>query len=370
MPDFLGIPADTGGRSTETVAVNHSSNSVRFSVSGIEVLSVRHDVETEEDPRPIERYISCLCYTGRAKAGDFARVEFAGGEQTTRMGYVFPANCFSEPELFDGGWPAKFAEVGFRKSVSIENISRFSRLRLPPDATSLGDLTLDQVFSEEISVLVIGIDAARKTKMSLKELELSLICSGIYPLDDPDDIKVSEVTTPREGKYTLRRVSSYFRVDAHHFVRLIRRADRDRTGVGAFLTYYQVVEYCISFILGWSVRDLTYSNLDAWRLRDALSDAANEGKRFNKLYSHHTSPSCDHGVFEELRLESLKFIQSLGVDNAEGWGWCEAVYKSRNMIVHNQISIFRSGSADKLSDLNRAMRSACLEIVAHFIKDR
>ena len=370
MSGFLGISSARGRPGETEIVRNHDGDVVSFSYSGIEMLSVRHKIALDGPPRVEGKYISCLCYSGRNSAADIANVIFSGPYRDERLGYVFPSNCFSEADLFEGGWQAYFAEVGFRKSLTVDQISKLSSLRLPSEATRFGQLGFDEVFGESASVLVISTDAIKKTKMSLEEVELSLIVSGLYPLSEQLSADVCKVVIPKEGNYKLKRVSSFFRGDAGHFVNLFRRADRDRTGVGAFLTYYQVIEYCISYILGWSVRDLSESDLDAWKLRDALGNASNEKSRFNKLYSDHTSHSCDHEIFEGVRQAAFNFLRNLEVEGFEKWGWCEAVYKSRNMIVHNQISIFRSGTIEDLITLNKTMRAACLEIVTHFVKAR
>lgn len=370
MSGFLGTASAPGWQRETEIIRNYDGNVVSFSYSGIEILSVRHEITLDEAPREENKYISCLCYSGRSSAADIARVEFSGPLGNERLGFVFPANSFSEAGLIEGGWPAYFAEVGFRRSLTIDQISKLSPLRLPSEAKSLGRVSFDEVFGEYSSVLVMSIEAIKRTKMSLEELELSLIISGLYPLNEQLSSEACKIMMPQEGAYKLRRVSSFFTSDAGHFLRLFRRADRDGTGVGAFLTYYQVIEYCIAYILEWSVRELSTNDLDAWKLRDALSDASNEKSRFNKLYSHHTSHSCDHSIFEEVRQAAFNFLGNLDVKDFEGWGWCEALYKSRNMIVHNQITIFRSGTIEDLRFLNKAMRSACLQIVTHFVRAR
>ncbi|MGR3761560.1 hypothetical protein ACUXV3_15740 [Roseobacteraceae bacterium NS-SX3] len=368
MSFFLGLDAETLQKFGVETVYNDADGVVAFRVAEIEVLSVRHGVRLDGPSRDPLKYVSCLCYTGRFRASDIANVEFKTSGGRERMGYVFPATSFSEPELFNNRWTANFAEVAFRKTVTSRAIAEYSPLRLTGDESKLGELSFDEVFSEEISVLALSVDAIKKVKVSIKELELSLIASGIYPLINSRSLSAKELLEVKDGKYTLRRVSKHFKNEAEHFASLFRRADQDLTGVGAFLTYYQVIEHCISYIMGWTIRELSSSQMDAWKLRDALNEAANEKKRFNKLYSDHTDPGCDHGVFEKLRQSALPFLQALKIDGAENWGWCEAVYKTRNIIVHSQLDIFRAGNFALLGELNKNMRIACLEILVSFSK--
>lgn len=366
---FLGISAAAGGLGDVEVKFDHPSKAIRFIISEIEVLSVRHEINLDSGPRDAQRYISCLCFTGRHNAGDIASIQFRGNDASQRLGFVFPATCFSEAELFsDGGWRSNFAEVGFRKNLTTKAVSAFSRLQLPSDTNRLGELAFSDVFSEYISVLVASVDGVKATKMSMDELELSLIAAGIYPLMDQRSLAAQGVLRVCDGNYNIRRVSSFFRQDSRHFIDLFRRADQDSTGVGAFLTYYQVVEHCISYILGWSIDELKDVNLDAWRLRDELSSVANEKRRLKKLHSSYMSRLCDYSAFEDLRDKSLDFLRASNVIVEENWSWCDAVYKARNVIVHNQIGIFRSGGINRLGALNSSMRSACLEIITHFMR--
>lgn len=358
---------DIEGTSFSDLKLSTSFEDRFFTVTsdGNALFSISHSISTD-DPKDASRYLACFCQTGHSAAADFRPVTIKETERTA--GYVFPVTTFREADLLDG-WPARFAEVGFRRLLSLETLNRFSRYRTVDELTERQELPLDEAFSDDLSVLVLGIEQIKELKVSLPELQLALHRAGIWIADNfPPPRTVENNGRGAASNYVLRRVSYLMRADIEYFLQLLRDADRDSSEVGRFITYYQVVEYCIEQIFGWSVSQVASQKMTTWELRERLSSAANEKRRIGLLASECLDATWERNAAAQVSDVCRRILGAVGETFENGDQWGTLLYKVRSLIVHNQLRLLRSGQNHLLAELNSAFRVICYNLVYCFKK--
>lgn len=329
------------------------------------LFSISHAISVEE-PRDEKRYLACFCQTGHSAAADFRPVVFRETEKT--MGYVFPVTTYQETDLLEG-WSARFAEVGFRRLLSLETLDRFSRYRTIEALNGRQDLSLDEVFPDDLSVLVLGIEQLKQSKFSLVELQLALLGVDVWIADDrPPPMAIQNQNQGEPKTYRVRRASQLLRSDIEYFAKLFRDADRDSSEVGRFITYYQVVEYCIEKIFSWRIAQAARQTLTAWELRERLNDASSEKKRIGILASDCLDTGWKREASRDLSDACRHILDAVGEAYDEGEQWGLLLYRVRALIVHNQFRLLRIEKSEMIEQVNDALRLVCLELVACFKK--
>jgi hypothetical protein len=166
--------------------------------------------------------------------------------------------------------------------------------------------------------------------------------------------------------YRLRRASQLLRSDVEYFAKLFRDADRDSSEVGRFITYYQVIEYCIERIFSWRIAQAASQTLTAWELRERLSHASSEKMRIGILISDCVDTGWGREASRDLSEACRGILNAVGEEYDDGEHWGLLLYRVRGLIVHNQFRLLRTGITEMIEPVNDALRLVCLELIACF----
>lgn len=296
------------------------------------------------------------------------------GESETRVlidpltretaGYVFPLTAFRDSENFDGMWPRRYADIAFRFATSRENIGKFSAL---VSIESLRDrrLFLDEVLDDALSIVVLGNRARQGLGVDNDTLELMLLKQGVNVVHSRADLLPRAPESDWNARLKLAKPGDLVAGEAAVFLSLLKGADRDRLGVGAFMHLYQALEFCIDHIFSWGVEKIANEGLDTWDMKAELSKITGETHRLGLLDSQCLASLPSRSILNDLADRSKNFLIALGVEPDADAAWYKLLYKCRNIIVHNQIIMMKTPDVP-LQDLVAILRTASMEILFSF----
>lgn len=332
------------------------------SIAG-EIFEVVNTAASDERRDPI-RYTVLLAQT--AHVGERETRQFVDPVTRESMGYVFPITAFRDTENFDGKWLRRFADVAFRVATSRENISRFSAA---VSIESLRDrkLFLDEVLDDTLSIVVLGNAARDQLGVDNDVLEFMLFKQGINVVHSRADLLPRAPDSEWSVRLRLVKPGDLVAGEATVFLGLLRNADRDRLGVGAFMHLYQALEFCIDHIFGWGIEKIASESLDTWDMKAELSKITGESHRLSLLDSQYLPSIPSRSSLNDLARSSRGFLTPLGIDFDDDAPWYKLLYKCRNIIVHNQIMMMKTPQVP-LQDLVATLRAASIEILFSFTK--
>ncbi len=345
------------------VRIVHEDGRARiFSNYGM-LFEIRHGIGSDEQ-RDITKYHVRMCYSGFPGEAQTSRLRLRNSGTT--IGYVFPLTALRDAEHLGDVWPRRFADVGFRSTINIETLSRFANVG------SVGGyrdqaLFLDELLSDDLSILVVGYENIKIGGISAPVLELMLLKEGITLLSGLEELRVARKADNWRYQITMAKPGEIVTADAAIFLNLIKSADQDRIGVGAFMHLYQAMEFCIDHIFSWGIEKIAHSNFDTWEMKNRLSEITGEKHRLRILDTECLSSLQNRTSLSELRDSCQMFLTAVGVDYKEDSGWYSLLYKARNIIVHNQIKMMRAATVP-LTELNSCLRVASLDILFAFDK--
>jgi hypothetical protein len=153
--------------------------------------------------------------------------------------------------------------------------------------------------------------------------------------------------------------------EATVFLGLLKSADRDRVGIGAFMHLYQALEFCIDQIFGWGVKKIAREQLDTWDMKDKLSRITGELHRLSLLDAECLRTLPSRASLHRLADGCRDFLSALNVEFDANAPWHKLLYKCRNIIVHNQIMMMKVPNVP-LQALVATLRTASIEILFCF----
>ncbi|MDP4005776.1 hypothetical protein [Methylobacterium sp. NEAU K] len=346
------------------ITIEHGERTATIKASSSRVFDLTHGV-TVDQPRDESKYLVEICCTGFPGESNIINLKEKLSSQS--IGYIFPVTSFRTGEYIEGVWPRRYAEVGFRKITNLEKLSAFSESG-SIDSFKEKTLCLDDVISDEVGILVVGVEQMQRLGMTLDMLELLLLKDGITIVRSLDEVGHAICKENWRSTINISVPDEIILSESVVLRQLFKSADADITGVGAFLLMYQAFEFCIDHIFAWAMHELARGGLTTWDMKARLSEVTGERFRLGVLDSKCLTRLTSRSSLDELKESSKIFLLAVGVeDQLEDQGWASLVYKVRNVIVHNQIKMMKAPQAT-LFDLNRALRQACLDILLSFSK--
>lgn len=360
MPPFLDL-SDKDIEELE-VKLNYDSLGCTVETNLGPLATIKHAISCD-DPENIEDFTVLLCNLGAVSEADTKKVVLS--PSATQLGYCFPIAAIKSGEGIAAGWPAKFAEAGFRALMTLQNIDRYSVIRSANDLRNL-EPDIDDLFSDENVLMVFSKQALRSENISSACLELSLLEQRIklaQPFGQtqrPGDLAVED------QNINLRVPRSLETDEIEIFCKLLNQADNDNSDVGGFMTYYQLIEFCIDKVFQREIRLLPTVIMSTWDLKQRLNDLTSEVARIGMLDQFYLQKPVRRQRFVELKSECVSLLGSAGEAQEKDVPWYKALYLVRNMVVHNQMRFHRQAGSMELSALNRVLRSACVEALFTF----
>ncbi|KPB02060.1 hypothetical protein [Ahrensia marina] len=328
------------------------------------ICTVKHGI-TVSSQRDSGKYYALLCNLGPVREAGTCIVSLSPGQH--RLGFAFPLTALKSGVGIEEGWPSNFAEVGFRKLTTLENIHKYSVVRSMAELKHR-ELYLDELYSDNLTMFVFSREALANADVSTSILELMLLERGVYQVLGFQSLAetINGLHPLPSGPIKLRLPCLDAQGDSEVISELIKRGDADVSGVGGFLQYYQILEFCIDRIFQQEIRQLPSAQLDTWALKEQLGNITSERKRIAWLDVKYLRSTVDRNAFEELKVECIGFLKNSHIEIDEQKSWHECLYKVRNIIVHNQIKMHRTPGRVSLQDLNMALRKSSFELLLHF----
>jgi hypothetical protein len=345
------------------IVVVETEDGCRVGASTGEIFEIVNTA-TPDERRDPKLYTAMLAQTGHV--GERETCELLDPLNGKTAGYVFPLTAFRDTENFDGMWLRRYADVAFRAATSRETISQFSA---GISIESLRDrrLFLDEVLDDSLSIVVLGNAARELFDVDNDTLEFMLFKQGVHVVRSRADLLPQAPGSEWRTRLKLVKPDDLVASEAAVFLNLLKSADRDRLGVGAFMHLYQALEFCIDHIFGWGVEKIANEGLDTWDMKAELSKITGESYRLGLLDSQYLPGLPSRSVLNDLAQESREFLAALGVGLDPDATWHKLLYKCRNIIVHNQIMMLKTDHVP-LRDLVITLRAASMEILFSFTK--
>ena len=360
MQSFLELAAEEIAAFELSIEHDLGSSVVRSHLGDLG--TIKHGLEVDS-PLEAQDFTVMLCHIGDVGEADTRKV--IATPSGKRLGFSFPLTALRTGTGIDEVWGAKFAEVGFRKLVSLENIDRYSLIRATSELRN-AEFFIDEIFSEEFVMFVFSNKGLKDAGLSHESLRLSLLEQQIQEIENHAVSFIRGSAAVTDQNINLRIPPAMDAQDMEIFCSLIRQADQETNSVGSFLIYYQMIEYCIDKIFQIEIKKLPSLEVDTWTLKEKLSDITNEVARIGKLDQNYFAANVRRNKFVDLKQECLDLLSNLGEPEKSDTPWYKALYKVRNMVVHNQMRFHRQAGKMELSATNRALRAACTEALFSF----
>lgn len=352
------------------VRVNGSRDSF-FVHHNIDLAEVRGEFESF-DP---DAFFSCACISRKMRSADFSRVRAPSGD--IPIGWIIPILYFSEPhQFYDTKYLADFAYAGF---VQFWRSEVYAGLRkLAANVLPVSDCDFSSVLPEDYAFAVFSREFFKRSKLSLAELQFSLLRQGVWPLNGDVDYSVlqsarraalqidEQNNVARDHVKNLKtyRISKSCGDVEHLLTSVISMAHQEFSGLGGFLYLYQVVEHLMEITFSDAVYEASRQRLPAWKLKRKLTDASSETFRLRKIAGRAAENGASVLIFDILGDACRRFIASCDSDaETNSMTWIDSVYRVRNILVHNHLSVMRSGSASQLGEVNALLHRAVLELI-------
>lgn len=343
------------------IEVSETDIGCRVEANGGELFEIVNCTAADEHRDP-SLYSVFICQT--AHVGERETSVLIAPKTGITIGYVFPIAAFRDSENFEGKWLRRFADVGFRHATSLPVLATFGA------AVSIRSLRdqrhyLDQVFDDRLSIVVLGNEALDGLSVDTGTLELMLFRQGVGIVSSSLDILPNPAPSPRSSRIKLVKPGPLVAQESAVFLSLLKSADRDRVGIGAFMHLYQALEFCIDHIFGWRVEKIAKDGLDIWEMKDQLSRITGESHRLSLLDSECLRTLPSRATLSDLADSCRDFLKALQVEVDTDAPWHKLLYRCRNIIVHNQIMMMKVPGIP-LQPLVATLRAASIEILFCF----
>lgn len=358
----------------EGALVRVSSSEASFRVlHHIDLTQVRGGFENFDT----DAFFSCACISRQMRSADFRRVLAPSGDFS--LGWIIPIVYFSEPQQFyENKYLADFAYAGF---IQFWRSGGYSDLRnFATNVFLAGDREFSDSLPEDYGFAVFSREYLKRSKLSLAELQFSLLRQGVWPINGDVNYSILQFACrtslqidERNGvvrdhfkKLKTFQISNSCGDVEHLLTSVISMAHQEFSGLGGFLYLYQVIEYLMEITFSDEVYDVSRQKLPAWKLKKKLVDASSESIRLRKIAHRVAENGASVGIFDVLGAVCRRFISCCAPDaEIDSMTWIDSVYRVRNILVHNHLSVMRSGAAAQLGDINGLLHRAALELIFH-----
>lgn len=345
------------------ITVTETEDGCQVRSSAGEIFAIANTAMPDEQRDP-KQYTATFAQT--AHVGERETRELIDPLTRQSAGYVFPLTAFRDPENFEGTWRRRFADIAFRAATSHQSISQFSAA-ISIESLRNRRLFLDEVLDDALSIVVLGNTSIERFGINNETLDFMLFKQGINVLHSRTDLLPRAPASAWSSRLKLVKPGDLVANEATVFLNLLRNADRDRLGVGAFMNLYQIFEFCIDHIFGWGVEKIANEGLDTWGMKSELSKITGESHRLGLLDSQCLPGLPNRNILNDLAQGSREFLIALGIDFDADAPWHKLLYKCRNIIVHNQIAMIKRSHVP-LHDLIVTLRAASMEILFSFAR--
>jgi hypothetical protein len=309
-----------------------------------------------------DAFIVIPVYTGFK--GQRQTVKLNGGKIDQTVGYIFPVSALDTQEVFeeDEKYQKIFANAAVRQSIGL---GRSDNIQNEIAIDTFTQVEFSELYNDNFCICVLGRWNLKNAGLSERMLKLLLFGVGVIVPTDSRRF--------REGKHkeiewrpTFKLPSVTDSIDDEllsSIERIIQEADTSDYLVGAFITYFQIIEIYIDRIFSDLISGLPKS-MDAWELKEKLHSITNSKKRINILFHE-----CGGGVHSDVKREfSHACIDLLKAVRKEdpGEDFSANLYEIRNLIVHKQVSVLVT-QEERISVLNCALREFLISLVVHYI---
>lgn len=318
-------------------------------------------------------FFACACFSTRTKSSDFAKIRC---KRTDRLiGWFVPSLYYSEPEEFsDQRFLSDFAYAGFRnywKSQNFEDIRGAYHKKIFASESQFADDLPDGV-----GFAVFSKESLKKTKLHIPSIKISLLRNNIWAFDGKIPLQrfMSGVQVAAKGSVPNGRTHiDILRLPEHCndidqlLCDILDLALDELTGIGGFLYLYQVAEHLMEVNFSSAVHKISREGLPAWKLKKKLAEATSERYRLRKVAHQAQEKGAEARIFDELRDECINFLNKCQIDQSEdSHTWIDEVYNARNTLIHNHLSVLRSGANSQLETVNNLLYRAILELIFHY----
>ena len=163
---LFGIP--TRGSDASAVKVEHNLGCATLMVNDVQSLNIEHQLRPDVQ-YDLDRFLVFPCYTGFTSAVQISELRIGTGRNT--FAYIFPVTSFRNEMDFDKRFGLIYADAGFRKFVTTENLKRFQSSYVL-DQTSVAQVPLDEVVNDSLSIFVASKEILAEHDVSADVLEL------------------------------------------------------------------------------------------------------------------------------------------------------------------------------------------------------
>ena len=294
-------------------------------------------------------------------------IRFAG-KYTKTCGYIFPIASLRTGEyLPEGRWPMIYAAAATREILESEIATHL----ISDSILGASELEVNDIFPENLGILVLGRQQIEEFSTSIEAVELMLMEYGYVP--QSINIKSSSVLgseTPYEARISLRQLANDLadEVLALHWLMGYRYMQKTMTGI--FLTLYQIIECVLSRVFGIAMEHMISdprSRRDPWWVREMVQQIQTDKWRLNLIKQHCMRSNIPHNSFSdnstacEKLLLDLKFREA----NSKELPWSGALYRIRNIFVHNQ-AVLREADDHLLLEVCETLQQVCFVIMGGY----
>lgn len=301
------------------------------------------------------------------------------GADTSTCGYVFPITSLRTGEyLPDGRWPSIYAAAATRELVE----TGIAVPLVTCEALDVSELEITDLLPDNLGVLVLGCEQLDRASTSIEAVELMLMEYGYAPRSV--SVVSSAVLHPApvfETKVSLRPLAIGLIDEVVALKWLMASTSLQQTKAGRFLTLYQILECVLSRVFGKAMAHVIADKrclADPWWVRDMVQQIQGEIWRLNFIQQHCLqSGTSSHNSFLENREACQKLLVNLGLrePNATPLAWANAIYRIRNIFVHNQAAL-READDSLMENVCETLQIVCFEVMdgyndpsSDFLKD-
>jgi hypothetical protein len=335
----------------------------------IDFKTVRGGFESFDD----DAFFACACFSPRVKSSDFAKIRCRETEQL--IGWFIPSLYYSEPaEFTDQKFLSDFAYAGFTKYWRSQNFMDVRSAYHAEISVSESDFADD--LPEGVGFAVFSRHSLKKTKLQVSSIKISLLRDNIWVFDGGISLQsfLSGAQLAAKGIQADGRTHIDIRSLPKHcsgidqlLCNIFSLALDELSGIGGFLYLYQVAEHLMEVNFSSAVREVSCEGLPAWKLKKKLAEITSEKYRLRKVAHQAQNNGAKAKIFDELRDECIEFLKMCQVPEEEGGNtWIDKVYSARNVLIHNHLSVLRSGANSKLEAVNTLLYRAILELIFHY----
>lgn len=333
---------------------------LRSEEAGIELL-VRC-LQFSDDGYDDDRFCVFGVYTGHFGQRQTMAIRLRAASESG-LGYIFPVNALNDSGAFDDDdrWPLVYAHA----AVSHALAGRIDEIRA--EHLVQEELGFSDLFNEAFSICVIGKENIKKHGIDERELTFMILRESItIPYESSSFRPLTKETMNWAPSVRVRKPECVVSADLMEQIEnIIREADGRDFPLGCFLTYFQIIELLISDIFSDIISELPREQKDAWLVREKIIEITRVKKRISMLFND-CCIGIDADVAREFDEKCSFLFAAINLPDGEG-GYVDRLNSVRNMVVHNQIGILRSGMLE-FNDVVSSLRSLVIEATANYKK--